>query len=244
MKRSAYIGNAGVIGGYNDSVVYPQAFYPQTRLSGPHRYTIPVDGLYKFYVWGSGGPGGSYTKDDYQSVYVPGGTGSLSIAELLLSAGSLIDVTVPTNPYNPTTVALPGGRNLVAGPGGPALIQPDGSYLPGVGGTATGGDINIPGSSATVSLTFGIKTSPDGGGNNPGLGGFNGGRDTPSKTRYIGGPGAPGYDEFKGGDGRNYYSNNGGVTWEGYDDYSFPGAAAHETMSGKANGFVIIKRIG
>lgn len=248
MKRGSYIGEAGVTGGAVDVVVAPMFFHAQNRYR-PRKHVIPADGVYKIYAWGAGGDGANYTDATYNGVKVPGGSGSLAVTEIALSAGDEVTITVPTSAYQPTVVVLPGGRTITAGPGGAAVQQPNGTFLPGAGGVATGGDINIPGSAATiVPLTLNTKTSPDGGGTNPGLGGRNGGRDTPNKYRYTGAPGAPGYDEFKGGDGESYSSADGGESFQATDYAETPGGGnstwGGNTKEVQSRALVIIKRVG
>lgn len=246
MKRSAYAGSAGVLGAGVVSSVAPIIFDAQSRASGPLQYPIPDDGLYRIYQWGMAGNGGLWSDGTYAGRTAPGGTGALTVTDVQLTAGQVLSISVPFSAGD-TVVVLPNARTITAGRGGNATLQGDGTYLPGLAGIASGGDININGSASTsVPTTFGTQTAPDGGGTNPGKGGVDGGRDTPNKVRYAGGPGAPGYDEFKGGDGASYFLSDG--AWTQSNRATLPGGAPSESNA-VANGHmiygrVILKRIG
>lgn len=113
--------------------------YPGT---GVGSWVVPTSGSYLFALHGNGGGGlGS----------LPGGPGGLAIKTVNLRAGQIVSYVVGGQTAggsgNDCTVTFPDGSVMKVTPGGQASVSP----APGVGGVATGGDININGVSGSFS---------------------------------------------------------------------------------------------
>jgi hypothetical protein len=129
--------------------------------SGSYVFRAPMAGYWKFVLWGPGGQG-TFSSN--------GGSGAYVEYTQFLGASEEVSIAVGAPaPTSNTSATFANGRTVIAGRGSP-----------GVGGTATGGDVNINGSAPGVA----------GGGTGGGAPGTNGG-----------GAGAPGQLPFRGGDG-------------------------------------------
>jgi hypothetical protein len=157
---------------------------------GAFTYTVPVSGRYKIWAWGPGGAGTFGARDG-------GGSGGLCVATVALARGQVISGTLGTPGVEgvvnatATTVTIPGrsiGLSAGGGQGGDGLSG-------GLGGTATGGDVNYNGSRGGGSIIGNTGL--------PGAGeaGYNGGTATGAGPT---GAGAPGAAPFKGGDAGPY----------------------------------------
>lgn len=122
--------------------------------SGSHTFTVPKEGagLWRLVAWGGGG-GGSLE---------PGGGGALAIKDVHLRDGQQVPVFVAAV-GQASTVTLP-GTTLTAGGG------TFGS--PGLGGVATGGDVNVSGANSSGSNGGAAGSYGEylGGGGGPGIG--------------------------------------------------------------------------
>jgi len=138
-------------------------FYPP----GIYTFTVPRTGRWKFHIWG---PGGSYSGAD--------GSGSGGYCEITrkLTATSTVALVVAM-PGSASTATFGDGTIVSAGSGGNIS-----------GGSAIGGDLNIPGSSGALAGS-GLS-----GASGTGSGGGSGG---PTN----GGGGAPGFLPLRGGRG-------------------------------------------
>lgn len=136
-------------------------------------FTAPADGWYAVYALGHGGSGGVSAGTDASN----GGGGSASRKYVYLYAGQAVDYTIPAaNNFSPgnTVATLPNGSQLTAGPGG----NGGGGFVPGgVGGVATGGDVNRKGGvgggnsdpDGDPNTNDGTQTQTTGEGNTPGF---------------------------------------------------------------------------
>ncbi len=100
---------------------------------GSYTLTIPVTGRWTVVQWGAGG-------NSQTGVGGGGGGGALCISERYLRRGQTVSIVIGTH----CVVTLPDGSVITAGDGAMDAAG-------GVGGTASGGDINVNGSDGTAS---------------------------------------------------------------------------------------------
>lgn len=156
-------------------------------------FTAPSTGVYRFHVWGGGG---NFAAFDYGAGFnyaIPsGGSGSLSVYDRKMVKGETANVV--SGQYAASTVTFADGHVVTAGRGGNAFSDGPGQARGGLGGVATGGDLNIDGTPGGGYTGGGGA----GGGTNGGSAGANA---FFSGNDYFGGPGAPGLDILRGGNG-------------------------------------------
>ena len=139
--------------------------------SGAYTFTVPTSGRWMFVGWGPGGLGSSGSKGGSSGAYVE--------VTRFLARGQTVSLSVNFNAD--TVITLPDGTIAIAG-----KSAPGGGGAPGI---ASGGDVNINGTSSAVS-----GSGSPGGGTGGGPGG------TPTGGN-IGGAGAPANLPFRGGKG-------------------------------------------
>lgn len=137
--------------------------------SSAYTFTPPVAGYWKFVAWGCGGDGTSGTSAGSSGAYI-------EVTRFLTPA---TPVTIAVNGSNATVITFADGSVVTAGGGAQA-----------VAGVATGGDVNLNG-------TSGVLTGSLAG--NPGQG-TGGGAGAPAASG-SGGAGAPGNLPYRGGQG-------------------------------------------
>jgi len=149
----------------------------QTYTSGSNTFTPTVSGTYKVTVTGPGGAGGAGGASGAGSGGHGGGAGGTAIAWVSLTGGvgyaAVVGAAGNNSTFNTTVI----GRFGVAA-----------TTIPGIGGTASGGTLNITGGD-------GVCGSPDGG---------------------TFGPGGTGGSSFWGGGGRGAVASGNGVNGAAY----------------------------
>jgi len=133
---------------------------PHIFPAGSWIFTPPRAGQWKFVAWGPGGHGGN------------GASGAYFEKTVSLSIVSTVQIVVGTPTLSDTTVTFPNGIVATAGRAAGSAV-----------GVATGGDVNLAGS---TSASVGLGT----GGGRAGTGGAGAGSGAPANLPYRGGPGA------------------------------------------------------
>jgi len=151
--------------------------------SGTYTFVAPVNGYYKFVLWGAGGGGGNGTPAN------GGGSGAYCEYTRAMGASERATVVVPPAVGKATngaaaTVTFLDGKAVTAG----------GGLSNTAGGTASGGDVNLNGSSG------GLSSGSNNGGTGLGTGGGAGGTGD-GGTIGGGGGGAPANSPYTGGQG-------------------------------------------
>jgi hypothetical protein len=154
-------------------------------------FTAPRPGLYQFALQGGGGRGAT-------SGTAPGGPGGLAIRTVRLAGGQAVTYAVSGGFFAETTTSsvtfTDGTMSVTPGTQGSEIDDGGGGFIqvPGVGGAATGGDVNVDGAASTTQaassgvFTGGVRSGDNGDpGGAPGAPGRGGGNS-------IGHRGAPG----------------------------------------------------
>lgn len=179
-------------------------------------FVAPNTGDYRFYVWSGGGGFAVYDyRPDYTFHILSGGSGALSRYDRKMVKGEAATI-VAGAPGQASTVTFADGHVVRCTSGGGAFAYDAFQSGGGVGGVATGGDINIDGTEGGGRIGQGPGGGTDGGaaGANVNIGG----------SVYYGGAGAPGLDGLRGGTGGSAQSSAATVPGGG-GAYNNPPAA-------------------
>lgn len=223
------------------SGVGPRQAYTNTQAyttPGVTTFNVPITTTYRITVIGPGGTGAFAAGAVSTTRYLAsgGGGGGMAVQEVLLQQGDTYTVTVgaggamisaPLNSVNgnpgqgPSSVVGP-GVNLIANPGQGGLSGssinggPSTTVAGGAGGSATGGDLNVPGrpgGNAAINAGGSGPAPKAGGGGAPDI--FNvansgGGNATGSNAAAAGG----GAGSITGGQNHTSSAGSGGVPWQ------------------------------
>lgn len=164
----------------------------------PQIFVAPEAGVYRFILWG---PGGVTAAVDQRGeggalYYFGGGSGALAVVDRRMARGEQATILSAVRGVA-TTVTFADGRVVSAGFGGAGS---EATMAGGLGGVATGGDLNKPGLRGG-----GISVPPE-------PAGEDGGRQGVSSGTMYGGAGAPGFDGLKGGNGADQVSTLNATT--------------------------------
>lgn len=186
-------------------------------LPGAHSFRPTVPGFYKFVLWG---PGGSEVAAGGLG---SGGSGAYVEITKPLAAGQVVALVV--SDYGaPTTATFPDGKVASAGHGADC----PGGGAGGVGGAATGGDVNLDGATGGSSVgpaqaALGTAPGAPGSGNNAGAG-------------------APANLPFRGGRGGNPYTT-ASITTNPQAPGGGGGAAGSASSVKNGSGMVIVQLV-
>lgn len=192
-------GLRGLGGSTSDAVNALGALYA----AGAHIFEAPATGRYMFTLWGGGAVGGG----------TGGGSGAFAQKTRRLRRGETVSIVVGAS-AGASTATFIDGSVVTAGAG-------TGTG----GGLATGGDLNLNGSSGGTSGNAG----DGGGGTAGGAGGANQGADG-------GGAGAPGQGLYKGGRGGSQASAPASAPGGG-------GAGGTGVLTAPGSGLCIVERV-
>jgi hypothetical protein len=152
---------------------------PSFGLPGTYTFRASRTGAYKFVAWGGGGAG---MNSQGGAAWGAGGSAAYGEITKTLAAGQLVTVQVGPSNGGTTQLAFPDGSIATATGGSGPTSAPAG----GLGGTATGFDVNINGSQGATNG----GTASAGGGTSGGVGGgTNGGAGAPANVPYVGAAG-------------------------------------------------------
>ncbi|KQQ85078.1 hypothetical protein [Aureimonas sp. Leaf324] len=158
---------------------------PQPRItwatSTDDTFIAPYSGEYLVGAWGGGGNG---SNNQSGSAAASGGSGGLAVRRVFLLAGQ----TITAKPGGSLSVTFPDASTMTATSGTSAS-----GATPGAGGTASGGEINLPGvagSAPGAEGKVGTGDVPVPGGK--AADGYAGGASAPTSWPFVGGRGGKG----------------------------------------------------